>query len=53
MTLIDNKQDILRQKLLAFEYGAKINSEKVVHGFGGGAANTAVSFASLGLSLLQ
>ncbi len=46
--LIDNKQDILRQKLLAFEHGAKISSEKVVHGFGGGAANTAVSFASLG-----
>ncbi len=46
--LIDNKQDILRQKLLAFEHGAKIDSEKVVHGFGGGAANTAVSFASLG-----
>lgn len=48
MTLIDNKQDILRQKLLAFEHGAKINSDKVVHGFGGGAANTAVSFACLG-----
>lgn len=46
--LIDNKQDILRQKLLAFEHGAKINAEKVVYGFGGGAANTAVSFASLG-----
>lgn len=46
--LIDNKQDILRQKLLAFEHGAKISSEKVVHGFGGGAANTAVSFANLG-----
>lgn len=46
--LIDNKQDILRQKLLAFEHGAKISSDKVVHGFGGGAANTAVSFASLG-----
>ncbi|MBU3999594.1 carbohydrate kinase family protein [Patescibacteria group bacterium] len=46
--LIDNKQDILRQKLLAFEHGAKINSEKVVYGFGGGAANTAVSFSRLG-----
>lgn len=47
--LIDNKQDILRQKLLAFEHGAKINAEKVVYGFGGGAANTAVSFANFGL----
>lgn len=46
--LIDNKKDVLRQKLLAFEYGAKIKSEKVIYGFGGGAANTAVSFASLG-----
>lgn len=49
MFLIDNKQDILRQKLLAFEHGAKINAEKVVYGFGGGAANTAVSFANFGL----
>jgi len=46
--LIDNKQDILRQKLLAFEHGAKINAKEVFYGFGGGAANTAVSFASLG-----
>lgn len=46
--LIDNKRDILRQKLLAFEHGAKISSEKVVHGFGGGGANVAVSFANLG-----
>lgn len=46
--LIDNKQDILRQKLLAFEHGAKISSKKVVHGFGGGAANAAVSFANFG-----
>jgi sugar/nucleoside kinase (ribokinase family) len=33
---------------LAFEHGAKINSDKVVHGFGGGAANAAVSFANFG-----
>ncbi len=46
--LIENKQDILRQKLLAFEHGAKINAEKVVYGLGGGAANTAVSFANFG-----
>lgn len=46
--LIGNKKDILRQKLLAFEHGAKINAEKVIHGFGGGAANTAVSFANFG-----
>ncbi len=46
--IVDNKQDILRQKLLAFEHGAKIRAEKVFYGFGGGAANTAVSFANLG-----
>lgn len=49
--LIDNKKDILRQKLLAFEYGAKIKSEKVIYGFGGGAANTAVSFSRLGFKV--
>lgn len=48
MFLIDNEKDILRQKLLAFEHGAKIGSEKVVHGFGGGAANASVSFANFG-----
>jgi len=48
MLLIDNKRDILRQKLLAFEHGAKISSDKVILGFGGGAANTAVSFANFG-----
>lgn len=46
--LIDNKQDILRQKLLAFEHGAKINAKKVIYSFGGGAANTAVSFSNFG-----
>ncbi len=46
--IIDNAQDILRQKLLAFEYGAKIRPDRIVYGFGGGAANTAVSFSLLG-----
>ncbi len=46
--LIDNKKDILRQKLLAFEYGAKIKIDKAHSTFGGGAANTAVSFSRLG-----
>ncbi|KKR32035.1 MAG: hypothetical protein UT64_C0044G0012 [Candidatus Falkowbacteria bacterium GW2011_GWF2_39_8] len=27
--LFDNKKDILRQKLLAFEYGAKIIADKL------------------------
>ena len=29
MVLIDNKADLLRQKLIGFEYGAKVYSEDV------------------------
>ncbi len=47
--LIENKDDLLRQKLLAFEYGAKIKIEKAHSTFGGGAANAAVCFSRLGL----
>jgi len=47
--LIDNKNDILRQKLIAFEYGAKINVDNFLSTFGGGAANSAVSFSNFGL----
>lgn len=46
--LIDNKQDLLRQKLLAFEYGAKIRIDKFINLFGGGATNAAVNLAGLG-----
>lgn len=46
--LIDNKKDLTKQKLLAFEYGAKIKVDKSYSGFGGGAANSAVAFARLG-----
>ncbi|PIR13629.1 hypothetical protein COV49_01600 [Candidatus Falkowbacteria bacterium CG11_big_fil_rev_8_21_14_0_20_39_10] len=46
--LIDNKKDILRQKLLAFEYGAKMKIDKSYSTFGGGAANAAVNLAGLG-----
>lgn len=49
--LLDNKDDILRQKLLAFEYGAKINSQSLFSCFGGGAANTAVNFSGLGFKV--
>ncbi len=41
--------NLTKQKLLAFEYGAKIMADDLFFSFGGGAANTAVSFASLGL----
>ncbi|MDO8592228.1 MAG: PfkB family carbohydrate kinase [bacterium] len=46
--LIDNKKDLTKQKLLAFEYGAKIKIDKSFSGFGGGAANAAVCLARLG-----
>jgi sugar/nucleoside kinase (ribokinase family) len=47
--LIDNPGDVLRQKLLAFEYGAKIKVDKFYYAFGGGAANAAVTLANFGL----
>lgn len=47
--IISNTSDPLRQKLLGFEYGAKISIEKAFFTFGGGAANTAVAFSRLGL----
>ncbi|MFA5023557.1 MAG: carbohydrate kinase family protein [Patescibacteria group bacterium] len=43
--LIDNQRDILRQKLLAFESGAKIKVDQFHYGYGGGAANAAVNLA--------
>ncbi len=50
-TLLKNKKNLLCQKMLAFEYGAKIKVDQIFKTFGGGAANTAVSFASLGLKV--
>ncbi len=47
--LVDNKRDILRQKLIGFEYGAKIKVDKFHYSFGGGAANAAVCLANFGL----
>lgn len=46
--LLDNKKDLLRQKLLAFEYGAKIKVDQFANLFGGGAANAAVNLSGLG-----
>jgi len=46
--LISNKKDLTRQKLLAFEYDAKIKIDKSFSGFGGGAANAAVACSRLG-----
>ena len=47
--IINNPHDITRQKLIAFEYGAKINTDEVYLTYGGGAFNTAVNFSNLGL----
>ncbi len=46
--LVENKKDVLRQKLVGFEYGAKIPVNKCESFFGGGAANAAVCLARLG-----
>lgn len=48
--LINNKKDVLRQRLLAFEYGAKLQIDKAHSTFGGGAANTAVCFSRFGFN---
>lgn len=47
--LFDNPQDVLRQKMLAFEYGAKIRVERFYYTYGGGAANVAVNLSNFGL----
>lgn len=46
--VLDNRQDLLRQRLLAFEHGAKIKIDKLNSLFGGGASNAAVNLAGLG-----
>jgi len=49
MVIIDNKKDLLRKKLIGFEYGAKIYSKDVHLVFGGGGMNAALGLASLGV----
>jgi sugar/nucleoside kinase (ribokinase family) len=48
--VINNKKDPLKQRLLGFEYGAKILVDQAENFFGGGAANAAVAFARLGFN---
>jgi len=45
---INNPADILRQKLLAFESGAKIKVDKFYYSYGGGAANAAACLVNFG-----
>lgn len=49
--VINNKEDILRQRLIAFEYGAKLKVDKSFSTFGGGAANAAVGLSKLGFKV--
>ena len=49
--ILENKLNPSGNQLLAFDYGTKIDIKKVAMTFGGGAANTAVSFAALGLKV--
>ncbi len=46
--LVPNQRDLTRQRLLAFELGAKIKGSDVRLGIGGGGTNVAVSLARLG-----
>ncbi len=46
--LMKDGNDILRQKLLAFESGAKIKVDKFYYSYGGGAANAAACLANFG-----
>ena len=49
--MIDNKKDILAQKLMAFEYGAKLKIDRSYSTFGGGASNASVCLAKLGFNV--
>lgn len=49
--IIYNKEDVLRQKLIAFEYGAKLRIDRSYSTFGGGAANASVCLSSLGFDV--
>ncbi|OIO08342.1 hypothetical protein COX68_02990 [Candidatus Falkowbacteria bacterium CG_4_10_14_0_2_um_filter_41_15] len=46
--LLESKKDVRHQKLIAFEYGAKIGIDRVYSTYGGGAANSAVNLGGLG-----
>ncbi len=47
--IIPTPHDLTAQKMLAFEYGAKIDTKEVHLSWGGGAANSAMSFSNMGL----
>ncbi len=47
--VVPNPKDLLRQKLIGFEYGAKILPTAIYFMYGGGGCNSAVAFRRLGL----
>jgi ribokinase len=49
--IIDNPEDILQQRLIAFEFGAKLKVDRAYTTYGGGASNAAVGLAKLGLKV--
>jgi len=49
--MIENREDVLAQKLMAFEYGAKLKIDKSYSTFGGGASNAAVCLSKLGFKV--
>ncbi len=49
--MIDNKHDILAQRLMAFEHGAKLKVDRANSTFGGGASNAAVCLSRLGFKV--
>jgi len=46
--IIKNRKDLLHQKVLAFESGAKIKVDHFYYSYGGGAANAAVCLVNFG-----
>lgn len=49
--VMSNPDDLTRQKLIGFEYGGKLISEKVNFSLGGGGCNTAACLSRLGLKV--
>lgn len=48
--VIATPDNLTSQRMLAFEYGAKISASEAFYSLGGGGANTAVSLSRLGMS---
>lgn len=51
--VISTPQNLTAQKMLAFEYGAKISATGSFNGFGGGGANSAITFSRLGFKTVS